>query len=60
MLRHIGAFLLIFAFLGLIVHITGVVELFGGAAVGLFGIDLALAYVARNADAIKASEDLLL
>jgi hypothetical protein len=59
MLRTFGAFLLIFTLLGLVVHIKGVVELFGGAAVTLFSIDLAVTHFARNANILKAPEDLL-
>lgn len=60
MLRPFGAFLLVFTFLGLIVHIEGVVELFGSAAIALFVVDSALAYFGKQANAIKAPQDLLL
>jgi hypothetical protein len=59
MLRAFGAFLLVFTLLGLVVHISAVVELFGVAAVALFGIDLAVTHFAKNANVLKAPEDLL-
>jgi hypothetical protein len=40
MLRVFAAFLLVFSLLGLVVQLDGPVQLFGGAALVLFGIDL--------------------
>ena len=59
MLRAFGAFLLIFTLLGLVVHISGVVELFGVGALALFGIDLAVTHFAKSANVLKTRGDLL-
>jgi len=40
MLRQIGAFLLVFAFLSLVVHLDGMVYLFGLGALIVFAADL--------------------
>lgn len=42
MLRTFSAFLLVFWFLGLVVHLGGLIHLFGMASVALFVMDLVL------------------
>jgi len=43
MLRAFGEFLLVFWILGLIVHLDGLIHLFGVAALALIAIDLLVA-----------------
>ena len=43
MLRAMATFLLLFFFLSLVVHLNGMSELFGVAALSVFVIDLAFA-----------------
>ena len=48
MVRVFGAFLLVFFLLGLVVHLNGLAQLFGLAAVGLFAVDLLSTNVTSN------------
>lgn len=48
MLRAMATFLLLFFFLSLVVHLNGMSELFGVAALSVFVIDLAFARQAKS------------
>jgi len=60
MARAIAAFLLLFSFLSLVVHLNGMSELFGVAALTVFAIDLVCANFGRRPRPVRAVRDPLL
>ena len=48
MLRALGAFLVVFSVLSLVVHLNGLSGVFGAGALSVFGIDLMLAQFATT------------
>ncbi len=60
MLRVFGAFLSVFCLLGLVVHLRGLVQIFGLAALTLFVIDLLVANVAGRPRASRLRDKPLL
>jgi hypothetical protein len=60
MLRAMATFLLLFFFLSLVVHLSGMSELFGVAALTVFAIDLAFAHLAKSPRPVKMGREPLL
>jgi hypothetical protein len=60
MLRALAAYLLVFWLLGLVVHLGGLVHLFGVIALALLGIDLLMANSASSPRTSRTRERSLL